>query len=196
MWEYMVALTLAIPIFFLPVVLMEYASIGSVRGAIGHAWGRWVVREELATTIQTRLRSSDVVEVRHQSPRRVAIDDSEVGGGTAMTTTLTRIETPELVETPELDIQGYMLYPEEWTEEVARAIADGLVPGDLTEEHWRVIYHLREYYLRYGTPPPVSMLSRDTGLSLKYIYRLFPGGLARCACKIAGFPWLSFKQYP
>ena len=107
-----------------------------------------------------------------------------------MTTTQTRAKPPAL------DDNGYMLHPEGWTEKVALVLAEGVVPGGLTEEHWRVIYHLRRLYLRYGIPPPVSMLCRDTGLRLKYMYRLFPGGLARCACKIAGFPYIAFKQYP
>ena len=106
-----------------------------------------------------------------------------------MSTTLTRFGAPEL------DNDGYMLYPEEWTEEVARVLAKRVVPGGLTGEHWKVIYRLREYYSRYGTPPPVSMLVRETGMSLRYIHRLFPGGLARSACKIAGLPWLAYKHY-
>ena len=106
-----------------------------------------------------------------------------------MTTTLMPIDTPEL------DKDGYMLHPEEWTEEVARILAEGVVPGGLTEEHWQVIYRLREYYFKFGIPPPVNMLARGTGLSLKHIRKLFSGGLARCACKIAGLPWLAYKHY-
>ena len=106
-----------------------------------------------------------------------------------MSTTLTRFVAPEL------DDNGYMLHPEEWTEEVARVLAEGLLPDGLTREHWQVIYHLRDYYLRFGIPPPVNMLARGTGLRLKYIRKLFPGGLSRCACKIAGLPWLAYKHY-
>jgi TusE/DsrC/DsvC family sulfur relay protein len=79
-----------------------------------------------------------------------------------------------------------------------------LVPEGLTTAHWSVIYYLRHYYLEFGTPPPVTMLCKDTGLSLRQIYELFPGnrprglgaGLAKCACKIAGMPALIYKLYP
>ena len=108
------------------------------------------------------------------------------------------------VAIPELDEDGYMLHPETWTEEIAERLARGQVPGSLTQEHWKIIYYLRDYYLEFGYVPPVRKLCRDTGLSLRRIYTLFPGkkahgisaGLARCACKIAGIPALSFKQYP
>ena len=105
---------------------------------------------------------------------------------------------------PELDDNGYMRHPGLWTEEIAEVLAEDLVPGGLTAEHWKVIYCLRNYYLEYGTVPPVRMLCRDTGLTLRYIHELFPGkrprhldaGLAKCACKIAGMPSLSYKHYP
>ena len=114
---------------------------------------------------------------------------------------MTTISAPAM---PKLDNDGYMLHPEMWTEEIAELLAREMVPERLTKEHWTIIYYLREYYLEFGTVPPVGMLCRDTGFSLKYIYKLFPGnlprglnaGLSKCACKIAGLPWMSFKQYP
>jgi len=114
---------------------------------------------------------------------------------------LTAVHT---VVTPELDDDGYMRYPGLWNERIAEALAQELVPEGLTTEHWSVIYYLRHYYLEFGTPPPVTMLCKDTGLSLRQIYELFPGnrprglgaGLAKCACKIAGMPSLSYKLYP
>ncbi|HEX9074201.1 MAG TPA: TusE/DsrC/DsvC family sulfur relay protein, partial [Anaerolineae bacterium] len=47
---------------------------------------------------------------------------------------------------------------------------------------------LREYYRENELAPPIRLLCRETGLSLKVIYRLFPAGPARGACKIAGLP--------
>ncbi len=56
------------------------------------------------------------------------------------------------------------------------------------EEHWKLVNYLREYYLKYEIAPPVRMLVKQTGLDLKKIYTLFPGGPAKGACKIAGLP--------
>ena len=90
--------------------------------------------------------------------------------------------------TPELDDTGYMLHPEEWTEEVAKVLAEEVVPDGLTEEHWKVINFLRNYYLEFGVAPMVRRLVKDTGFKLKKIYELFPSGPAKGACKLAGLP--------
>jgi tRNA 2-thiouridine synthesizing protein E len=56
------------------------------------------------------------------------------------------------------------------------------------EDHWKLVNYLRDYYLKYEIAPPVRMLVKQTGLDLKKIYELFPGGPAKGACKIAGLP--------
>ena len=45
-----------------------------------------------------------------------------------------------------------------------------------------------DYYVKYGIAPPVRMLTKQTNLDLKYIYKLFPKGPAAGACKVAGLP--------
>ncbi|MFC1994514.1 TusE/DsrC/DsvC family sulfur relay protein [Chloroflexota bacterium] len=196
MWEFIVALVLAIPVIIFPVMLVWYADVSGVYGASRVVWKGRATREEEVRVVARKQPPGIAAVSEHRPPRR-ELGDTSAGGETAMTTV-------KLVAMPELDEDGHMLHPEMWTEEAAELIAEELVPGDLTEEHWRVIYHLRQYYLEFGIVPPVRKLCRDTGLSLKYIYKLFPGslafgigaGLARCACKIAGIPWMSFKQYP
>ena len=66
------------------------------------------------------------------------------------------------------------------------AVAEHASP--MGEEHWKLVNYLREYYLKYEIAPPVRMLVKQTGLDLKKIYTLFPGGPAKGACKIAGLP--------
>lgn len=87
-----------------------------------------------------------------------------------------------------VDDEGFLPKPEMWTKEVAEFLAQGEVPGGLTEDHWKVIDYLRQYYLEFDTVPPVPMLHRDTGFDLGYICKLFPSGLTRGACNIAGIP--------
>jgi tRNA 2-thiouridine synthesizing protein E len=60
--------------------------------------------------------------------------------------------------------------------------------GELTEDHWKVIECIREYYQEYGSAPMIKLLTKKTGFRLKYIYELFPSGPARGACKVAGLP--------
>lgn len=92
------------------------------------------------------------------------------------------------VTTPERDEDGYLATAETWTTDVAEAIAKEEVPGELTEDHWKVIVYLRQYYLDIGCVPPVRKLSRETGFTLREMKKMFPNGLARGACKIAGIP--------
>ena len=88
----------------------------------------------------------------------------------------------------EVDEDGFIQNPEKWTEELAAAIAQTEEVDDLTEDHWKVINYLREYYQEFGIAPMIRKLCKDTGFQLKYIYELFPSGPAKGACKIAGLP--------
>ena len=87
-----------------------------------------------------------------------------------------------------MDEEGFLRQPEIWNRDVAQLLAQGEVSGDLTEDHWKVIDYLRRYYLEFDGVPPVRMLHRDTGFNLQSIWRLFPCGLTRGACRIAGIP--------
>jgi len=87
-----------------------------------------------------------------------------------------------------LDEEGFLCYPEAWTRDVARILAEGEAPDGLTDDHWKVIDCLRQFYLQYHTVPQLTMLRRFTGFKLAYVYKLFPSGLAKGACRIAGMP--------
>lgn len=97
---------------------------------------------------------------------------------------------------PELDRDGYLVDTHEWTKEVAEILAKTEMPKGLSEDHWRVIDFLRQYYLEWASAPPVRMLARETGLSLRDLKQLFPGGLAKFACRYAGLPMRVLAKYP
>jgi len=88
----------------------------------------------------------------------------------------------------DVDEDGFIQDPSCWNEEIARAIAETEDVHELTEDHWKVINYLREYYQQYGIAPMIRKLCKETGFQLKYIYELFPSGPAKVACKIAGLP--------
>lgn len=92
-----------------------------------------------------------------------------------------------------LDGDGFLVDAEAWFPEVAEALADrdGLRLGD---DHWWLIDFVRDHHARYGNPPlmrvvvseyrkrcPDSRGSRD-------LYRLFPEGPVREACRYGGLP--------
>jgi tRNA 2-thiouridine synthesizing protein E len=86
----------------------------------------------------------------------------------------------------EVDEDGFMQEPEIWNEEIALALATTEGVEDLTEEHWKIVNYLRDYYQKYGIAPMIRKLCKETGFPLKKIYELFPSGPAKGACKVAG----------
>lgn len=89
----------------------------------------------------------------------------------------------------ELNEEGFLVHPEEWSEEVAVILAraeEGI--EQLSKEHWDVIRYIRQYFLENDLAPMVRKVCQSTGLPLRQIYELFPSGPAKGACKIAGLP--------
>lgn len=88
-----------------------------------------------------------------------------------------------------IDEDGFIQEPENWDEQVAEDIAkEEASTSPMTEDHWKVVNYLRQYYLENEIAPPIRMLTRRTKLDLNRIYELFPKGPAAGACKVAGLP--------
>jgi len=94
----------------------------------------------------------------------------------------------------EVDEEGYLVNRDDWTDNIASAIAveEKL---EMSDSHWEVVNFLREYYEEYQIAPAVRVLTKAIGKKLgkdkgnsKYLYELFPYGPAKQACKIAGLP--------
>jgi tRNA 2-thiouridine synthesizing protein E len=90
--------------------------------------------------------------------------------------------------TVELDKEGFLAVPAQWTEEMAEELArrEGVDP--LTERHWEVIRFMRQHYEETGSGPNVRMLAKTSGIPIKELYQLFPKGPAKTAAKLAGIP--------
>ncbi|HHY94154.1 MAG TPA: TusE/DsrC/DsvC family sulfur relay protein [Firmicutes bacterium] len=91
-------------------------------------------------------------------------------------------------KTIEVDEDGFIQDPEAWNQDLAAFLAKMEGVDNLTEDHWKVINFLRNYYLEFGIAPMIRKLCKETGFNLKYIYELFPSGPAKGACKLAGLP--------
>lgn len=92
------------------------------------------------------------------------------------------------------DEEGYITDIDIWNQELAGQIAES-ENIDMTDEHWEVVNFLREYYEEYQIAPAIRVLIKAVGKKLgkekgsnKYLYKLFPYGPAKQACKIAGLP--------
>jgi dissimilatory sulfite reductase related protein len=88
----------------------------------------------------------------------------------------------------DLDEDGFIQEPDKWTKGVAEDLAKGENAYPMTEDHWKLVNYLRDYYVKFGIAPPIRMLVKQTGIDLKKVYALFPSGPAKGACKVAGLP--------
>lgn len=91
---------------------------------------------------------------------------------------------------PERDVEGYLIDPGDWNEDVARMLArDENI--ELTDDHWHVLNFMRDYYdehqvaadARFAIKRLAERVGRD---AQKQLFVLFPYGYVKQACKIAG----------
>ena len=87
----------------------------------------------------------------------------------------------------EVDAEGFLQQPAQWTEAIGLAIADEL-GITMTDRHWQVALFMRERYLDTGAAPSIRTLGKDSGVPVKELYALFPKGPAKLAAKIGGIP--------
>lgn len=89
---------------------------------------------------------------------------------------------------------GHLVVSEDWSEAVAEEMArrDGV---ELCALHWWLIRFVRSHYREYGMPPLMRMavkaMRRDANVqdaSSRTLYRLFPDGPIREACRYGGLP--------
>jgi TusE/DsrC/DsvC family sulfur relay protein len=86
------------------------------------------------------------------------------------------------------DNEGFLWNIEDWSAEVAKALADESGLREMTETHWRVIRFMRDYFVDQGRAPLNAHLKSGLGMTLMELGRLFPEGIRRGARKIAGLP--------
>ena len=91
-----------------------------------------------------------------------------------------------------VDDEGYLIDPADWNEGVAEQLArhESIV---LSDGHWAVIRFMREYYERRQIAPDarhvIKYLADYRGASSEGrndLFKLFPYGYVKQACKIAG----------
>lgn len=90
--------------------------------------------------------------------------------------------------TIEVNAEGYLLRPEDWTEAIAADIARAHGIAELTDRHWAVVRYMRQRYLDTGSAPTIRTLGKESGVGIKELYELFPKGPAKLAAKIGGIP--------
>lgn len=88
--------------------------------------------------------------------------------------------------TVEVNNEGFMLNPSEWSKDIAMVIAQEEGVGELTPAHWKVIDFCRQSAGNGGKSPTLRTITNGTGLSTKELFTLFPKGPAKKVARISG----------
>jgi len=87
-----------------------------------------------------------------------------------------------------VDGEGFLQQPELWDDEVARLFATTEGIAEMNEQQWALVRFIRTYWLEHQTAPMIRTLCQATSVNLRTIFKLFPSGPAKGACKVAGLP--------
>jgi len=92
----------------------------------------------------------------------------------------------KMIANVEVNEEGYLIDPFQWTEEVAAEIAKTL-NINLSDKHWEVIRYIRNKF-EAGEALSIRRVGKSGIVDIKQFYQLFPGGPLKMATKIAGVP--------
>ncbi|MFC0268366.1 TusE/DsrC/DsvC family sulfur relay protein [Kushneria aurantia] len=93
-----------------------------------------------------------------------------------------------------LDGDGHLEHFDDWSPAVANWLAER-EGRELSDDHWEILYLLRDFYTRFDMAPAMRALVKATRQQLGekkgssiYLMRLFPDSPARVAARLAGLP--------
>lgn len=99
----------------------------------------------------------------------------------------------KIEDTLERDDEGYLVEPDDWSDEIAQkfAIEEQI---ELNDEHWIILNFIRQHYHVNQVAPDVRHAFKhlaaekdcDKRVAKKRLFELFPYGYVKQACKISG----------
>lgn len=89
-------------------------------------------------------------------------------------------------KTVQVNEEGFMTNPAEWTREIGVEIAKEEGIAELTPAHWKVIEFCRQAAASSGKAPTLRAITTGSGVSTKELFALFPKGPAKKVARIAG----------
>ena len=81
---------------------------------------------------------------------------------------------------------GYMTNPGEWTKEIAVELAKEEGIAELSAAHWNIIDFCRKNAATTGKAPTLRQITSGAGATTKDLFTLFPKGPAKKVARIAG----------
>ncbi|MCS7060216.1 MAG: TusE/DsrC/DsvC family sulfur relay protein [Anaerolineae bacterium] len=89
-------------------------------------------------------------------------------------------------KTVEVNEEGFLINPNDWTKEIAVELAKEEGIPELTEAHWKVIEFCRKDAGATGKAPTLRRITTAAGVSTKDMFALFPKGPAKKVARISG----------
>lgn len=89
-------------------------------------------------------------------------------------------------KTVQVNEEGFMVNPNEWTRDIAVEIAREEGIAELTAMHFKVIDFCRQDGLATGKAPTLRRITTQAGVSTKDMFALFPKGPAKKVARISG----------
>jgi TusE/DsrC/DsvC family sulfur relay protein len=90
-------------------------------------------------------------------------------------------------KTVQVNDEGFMTEPSEWSEAIAVAIAAEEGIASLSDRHWKIINWCRqEAEGKSWKSPTLRQITAGTGVGTKELFELFPKGPAKKVAHIAG----------
>ena len=89
-------------------------------------------------------------------------------------------------KTVQVNDEGFMTNPAEWTKDIAAELAKTEGIAELTAAHWKVIDFCRAEGAKSGKAPTLRQITTGTGLTTKELFTLYPKGPAKKVARISG----------
>ena len=91
------------------------------------------------------------------------------------------------MDIPARDGDGYLESMDDWTPEIAKAMADA-DNYELNDEKWAQILKAREFYEEFGTVPPIRKFAKYIERDQKEVFELWMTGPMKPITKYGGLP--------
>ena len=91
------------------------------------------------------------------------------------------------MEIPTRDGDGYLESMDDWTPEIAKAMAEA-DNYELNDEKWAHIMKAREFYEEFGTVPPIRKFAKYLEQDQKELFDLWMTGPMKPITKYGGLP--------
>ena len=89
--------------------------------------------------------------------------------------------------TVDVNDEGFMTNPDQWTEEIGQALA-AAIEVEMSDDAWKAIRFMRDDFASQGETPTIRRMTAVGGFDTKQLFAMFPKKPAKKMAYIAGVP--------